>query len=201
MNDREAVAWMYTGIKNDGTPHGPHLIWSPFYMDAMSAEKGALAIPLYAAPQQQAEPVADADEESALKAIKLPCAVRIGHGTHGKGTSVWTLVLRARALYQTVVDRDQKQAEPLAWRYKGEPWFDGDHWHDKYEVTTDERVARFKDKNAQPLYTAPQQAEPVQVFQMDEKSRQAHALLDLTSSRPSSSTWTAPDNEIGNPSF
>ena len=55
---------------------------------------------------------ADADEESALKAIKLPCAVRIGHGTHGKGTSVWTLVLRARALYQTVVDRDQKQAEP-----------------------------------------------------------------------------------------
>jgi hypothetical protein len=54
-----------------------------------------------------------------------------------------------------------QQAAPVAWRYKGEPWFDGDHWHDKYEVTTDERVARFKDKNAQPLYTAPQQAEPV----------------------------------------
>jgi hypothetical protein len=54
----EPVAWMYTGIKHDGTTHGPHLVWSPFYMDAMSAEKGALAIPLYAAPQQQAEPPA-----------------------------------------------------------------------------------------------------------------------------------------------
>ena len=59
MSDREAVAWMYLGIKNDGTTHGPHLVWSPFYMDAMSAEKGALAIPLYAAPQQQAEPVVE----------------------------------------------------------------------------------------------------------------------------------------------
>ena len=52
----EPVAWMYMGIKNDGTTHGPHLIWSPPYMDAMSAEKGAPAIPLYAAPQQD-EPV------------------------------------------------------------------------------------------------------------------------------------------------
>jgi len=46
-----------------------------------------------------------------------------------------------------------------------------------------------------------QQAKPAQVFQLDEKSRQAHALLDLTSSRPSSSTWTTPGDEIGNPSF
>ena len=53
-------------------------------------------------------------------------------------------------------------AEPVAWRYKGEPWFDGNRWHDKYDVTTDERVAKFKDKDAQPLYTA-QQAEPVAV--------------------------------------
>ena len=44
----EPVAWMYTGIKQDGTEHGPHLVWKPAYMDAMSASKGAQATPLYA---------------------------------------------------------------------------------------------------------------------------------------------------------
>lgn len=53
-------------------------------------------------------------------------------------------------------------AEPVAWRYKGEPWFDGDRWHDSYKVTTSERVAKFKDKNAQPLtLVRDKQAEPV----------------------------------------
>lgn len=45
--------------------------------------------------------------------------------------------------------------EPVAWMYKDEPWFDGTSYHDKYEVTTDERLAKFKDKNARPLYFAP----------------------------------------------
>lgn len=46
------------------------------------------------------------------------------------------------------------QQEPVAWMYKGEPWFDGTRYHDKYEVTTDERLAKFKDENARPLYFA-----------------------------------------------
>ena len=46
----EPAAWMYQGIKHDGTTHGPHLVWKPEHMDAMSAEKGAKAVPLYAAP-------------------------------------------------------------------------------------------------------------------------------------------------------
>ena len=54
-----------------------------------------------------------------------------------------------------------QQAEPVAWRYKGEPLFDRDRWHDKYEVTTDGLLAKYKDKNAQPLYLDSQQAEPV----------------------------------------
>ena len=49
----EPVAWMYTGIKQDGTEHGPHLVWKPAYMDAMSASKGAKATPLYTAPPQR----------------------------------------------------------------------------------------------------------------------------------------------------
>jgi hypothetical protein len=48
--------------------------------------------------------------------------------------------------------------EPVAWRYKGEPWFDGSRWHDKYELTADERLAKWKDKDALPLYAAPQPA-------------------------------------------
>ena len=49
----EPVAWVYTGIKQDGTEHGPHLVWKPEYMDAMSASKGAKATPLYTSPPQR----------------------------------------------------------------------------------------------------------------------------------------------------
>lgn len=57
----EPVAWTYMGIKADGVEHGPHLVWKPAYMDAMSASKGAKATPLYAAPQQAApaQPLTD----------------------------------------------------------------------------------------------------------------------------------------------
>jgi hypothetical protein len=51
--EQEPVAWMYQGIKHDGTPHGPHLVWKPEHMDAMSAEKGAKAAPLYAALKER----------------------------------------------------------------------------------------------------------------------------------------------------
>ena len=50
---QEPVAWMYHGIRHDDTPHErPSLIWKPEYMDAMSAEKGVKATPLYAAPRE-----------------------------------------------------------------------------------------------------------------------------------------------------
>ena len=51
------------------------------------------------------------------------------------------------------------ETKPVAWMYKGEPWFDGTIWHDQSEVTTHKRVAMFKDKNAKPLYTTPPQRE------------------------------------------
>jgi hypothetical protein len=49
---QEPVAWIYTGIKQDGSTHGPHLVWKLEHMDAMSADKGAKAnaIPLYTTP-------------------------------------------------------------------------------------------------------------------------------------------------------
>jgi hypothetical protein len=50
---QEPVAFMYVGIKHDGTTHGPHLIWEPEYMDAMSAEKGVRAVPLYTHPPRR----------------------------------------------------------------------------------------------------------------------------------------------------
>ena len=41
------VAWMYQGVRVDGTPHDrPSLIWDPKHMDALSADKGVQAIPL-----------------------------------------------------------------------------------------------------------------------------------------------------------
>ena len=53
QQEQEPVAFMYVGIKHDGTTHGPHLIWEPEYMDAMSAEKGVRAVPLYTHPPRR----------------------------------------------------------------------------------------------------------------------------------------------------
>jgi hypothetical protein len=50
---QEPEAFMYVGIKHDGTTHGPHLVWKPEHMDAMSAEKGVRAVPLYAHPPRR----------------------------------------------------------------------------------------------------------------------------------------------------
>jgi hypothetical protein len=50
---QEPVAWMYKGIKSNGTEHGPHLVWAPAYMDAMSAAKGVVASPLYTHPPRR----------------------------------------------------------------------------------------------------------------------------------------------------
>ena len=63
----EPVAWMYTGIKRDGTEHGPHLVWQPEYMDAMSAEKGAKATPLYVAPPKR-KPLTDEQDRALCEA-------------------------------------------------------------------------------------------------------------------------------------
>jgi hypothetical protein len=43
------VAWMYHGIRYDGTQHDwPSFVTRPEYMDAMSEKKGAKVVPLYA---------------------------------------------------------------------------------------------------------------------------------------------------------
>ncbi len=75
--EQEPVAWLYTGIKQDGTEHGPHLVWKPEYMDAMSASKGAKATPLYTAPPRQAEPLTIERLRDALVASRIiqPAAV------------------------------------------------------------------------------------------------------------------------------
>lgn len=60
---------------------------------------------------QQAEPVepvacGDLEERKALSSVKLPCDVRIGHGTHRKGSSLLALVVRSRSLYQMAKSGD-----------------------------------------------------------------------------------------------
>jgi hypothetical protein len=102
---------------------------------------------------EQTEPFFDAAEQELANKQAEPVA--------DEAARLLTVMQMQDATIKALTAALAKQAEPVAWRYKGEPWFDGDHWHDKYEVTTDERVARFKDKNAQPLYTAPQHPEPV----------------------------------------
>jgi len=51
--EQEPVAWMYVGLNSNNIMHGPHLVWKPEYMDAMSAEKGVVASPLYTHPPRR----------------------------------------------------------------------------------------------------------------------------------------------------
>ena len=56
---QEPFAYAYNGIKHNGEHHGPHLVWKPAYMDAMSAIMGAVAVPLYTSPPAQRKPLTD----------------------------------------------------------------------------------------------------------------------------------------------
>ena len=42
--------------------------------------------------------------------------------------------------------------KPDAWLHQGEADFDGHKWVERVQVTTSEQVARWRDKNAQPLF-------------------------------------------------
>jgi hypothetical protein len=44
---------MYVGLTVTNNMHGPHLVWKPEQMDAMSAEKGVVASPLYTHPPRR----------------------------------------------------------------------------------------------------------------------------------------------------
>jgi len=106
----EPVAWMYTGIKQDGTEHGPHLVWKPEYMDAMSASKGAKATPLYTAPPQQAEPEScawhqDGDSESDLYATSCRHYFNLDDGTPEDNKMHWCCYC-GKTLAQELITED-----------------------------------------------------------------------------------------------
>jgi hypothetical protein len=50
-----------------------------------------------------------------------------------------------------------EQKVPTAWMYQGEADFDGEHWRENWQVTLDEKLARFKsgDKEPVPLWNRP----------------------------------------------
>ena len=62
---QEPFAYVFTGIKQNGEHHGPHLVWKPEYMDAMSASMGAVAVPLYTSPPASKPWVGLTDEDLA----------------------------------------------------------------------------------------------------------------------------------------
>lgn len=48
----------------------------------------------------------------------------------------------------------QHEGEAVAWIYRDEPYFDGKEWKDQWRTTTNEELAKYKDKSARPLYEA-----------------------------------------------
>ena len=108
QQEQEPVAWMYVGIKQDGTTHGPHLVWKPQYMDAMSAEKGAKATPLYTAPPRREwrglteEEIADAQDAAAIHFRESRHGVR-GQQLMPSDSPDWWL---ARAIEQALKEKN-----------------------------------------------------------------------------------------------
>lgn len=72
---QEPFAYAYTGIKHNGEHHGPHLVWKPAYMDAMSASMGAVAVPLYTSPPASKPWVGLTDEEIEQVCVPLGAAM------------------------------------------------------------------------------------------------------------------------------
>ena len=65
---------------------------------------------------------------------------------HDSQPSTLDLIDEARAYL------DQPEPEgPTAWMYLGEPDFDGRDWHDHWEVTLDEKLARYQSDNNDPV--------------------------------------------------
>lgn len=59
LNRTRPVAWMYRGMRVDGTPHDrPSLIWDPRHMDALSAARGVKAVPLVLGTMPDGVPLA-----------------------------------------------------------------------------------------------------------------------------------------------
>lgn len=104
QTDRELMQQALDLLKDLQTVLAPSITFTVRYTSVVEKIEAALVQP------EQAEPVAD---EAALKQMKLPCDVKIGHGTHDKGTSVYSLVMRARALYEMALDYSASQQTEL----------------------------------------------------------------------------------------
>jgi hypothetical protein len=56
----------------------------------------------------------------------------------------------AEAEHCDLLARPEPQG-PMAWMYRGEPYFDGERWRENWKVTLDEKVARFNSGNKEPV--------------------------------------------------
>jgi len=99
--------------------------------------------------------------ELALNALKCLFGLPDKFTGEGGDVAVWRLggSYRAQEAIKALEEAlaKQEQGEPVAWIYKGDPYFDGDNWCEKYELTDSKQLAFWKDKDAKPLYTTPQQ--------------------------------------------
>jgi len=91
-DSHQPVAWMYRGIRHDGTLHeNESLIWRPEYMDIMSEEQGAKATPLYAHPPQRQPLTIDeveqirAQHDHEIHGDRVMYTVRMTEKAHGIG--------------------------------------------------------------------------------------------------------------------
>ena len=70
-----------------------------------------------------------------------------------------TEIIRVVHAVEAKVIEKIKAQGPVAFEYNGEPWFDGNSWHEQKELTKDRKVAEFKTylgKPPVPLYRLPE---------------------------------------------
>jgi hypothetical protein len=67
---------------------------------------------------------------------------KVAHPMHCRA-----LLNRARA----ALEAQPEPQGPTAWMYRGEPDFDGERWRESWKVTLDEKLARYKSGNKEPV--------------------------------------------------
>jgi hypothetical protein len=117
------------------------------YMTAPS-NKDALVYRARAALEAQPEPQGPMPEVDDI--LRLAAIIRRVDGNHDKGAAALAEAILSHPDSRWQHARPEPQG-PTAWMYRGEPDFDGERWRENWKVTLDEKVARFKSGNKEPV--------------------------------------------------
>ena len=108
-------------------------------MDAMANTAAALAQPEPQGPMPEVDDI-----------LRLAAIIRRVDGNHDKGAAALAEAILSHPDSRWQHAQPEPQG-PTAWMYQSEPDFDGERWRENWKVTLDEKLARYKSDNKEPV--------------------------------------------------